>query len=151
MIDLLQMLNFFVRETLVEIARLLFLTFVSLLASGEHHFQKKQTDTVGQDDEELMISLGLIEGGSRAGQGSQSKQVAIQDQATSPIVIEDESIMIITLPIYKIIRKLKPMLSKEMIALETDHLNSHQEDPLQGIRVRRIDFKNSCENYLRSD
>ncbi|CAG8557964.1 2351_t:CDS:2, partial [Funneliformis caledonium] len=32
----------------------------------------------------------LVEGGSRAGQGSQSKQVTMQDQATSPIMIEDD-------------------------------------------------------------
>ena len=61
----------------------------AVVASGEYHFRKKQTDT-GQDDEELMTSLGLVEGGSHAGQGSQSKQVTMQDQATSPIVIEDE-------------------------------------------------------------
>jgi hypothetical protein len=41
----------------------------AVVASGEYHFRKKQTDT-GQDDEELMASLGLVEGGSRAGQGS---------------------------------------------------------------------------------
>ncbi|GBB95398.1 hypothetical protein RclHR1_25270001 [Rhizophagus clarus] len=58
----------------------------AVLASGKYHLQKKQTDT-GQDDEEL---LGLVEGGSRAGQGSQSKQVTMQDQATSPIMIEDD-------------------------------------------------------------
>ncbi|GBC05452.1 hypothetical protein RclHR1_06230012 [Rhizophagus clarus] len=57
----------------------------AVLASGEYLIQKKQTDT-GQDDEELMASLGLVEGGSRAGQGSQSKQVTMQDQATSPIM-----------------------------------------------------------------
>ena len=61
----------------------------AVLASGKYHLQKKQTDT-GQDDEELMASLGLVEGGSRAGQGSQSKQVTMQDQATSPIIIEDD-------------------------------------------------------------
>ena len=38
-----------------------------------------------------MSSLGLVEGGSRAGQGGQSKQVTMQDQATSPIVIEDDA------------------------------------------------------------
>jgi hypothetical protein len=43
----------------------------AVLASGEYLIQKKQTD-------------------SRAGQGSQSKQVTMQDQATSPIMIEDE-------------------------------------------------------------
>ena len=37
-----------------------------------------------------MTSLGLVEGGSRAGQGNQSKQVTMQDQATSPIMIEDD-------------------------------------------------------------
>ncbi|CAG8551575.1 11571_t:CDS:2 [Cetraspora pellucida] len=58
----------------------------AVLASGKYHLQKKQTDT-GQDDEEL---LGLVEGGSRAGQGSQSKQVTMQDQATSSIMIEDD-------------------------------------------------------------
>ncbi|GET00104.1 hypothetical protein GLOIN_2v1470034 [Rhizophagus clarus] len=61
----------------------------AVLASGKYHLQKKQTDT-GQGDEDLMASLGLVEGGSRAGQGSQSKQVTMQDQATSPIMIEDE-------------------------------------------------------------
>ncbi|GBB86333.1 hypothetical protein RclHR1_12760001, partial [Rhizophagus clarus] len=61
----------------------------AVLASGKYHLQKKQTDT-GQDDEELMASLGFVEGGSRAGQGSQSKQVTMQDQATSPIMIEDD-------------------------------------------------------------
>ncbi|CAG8734010.1 13729_t:CDS:1, partial [Funneliformis caledonium] len=62
----------------------------AVLASGKYHLQKKQTDT-GQGNEELMTSLGLVEGGSRAGQGSQSKQVTMQDQATSPIVIEDDT------------------------------------------------------------
>ncbi|RIA85761.1 hypothetical protein C1645_830312 [Glomus cerebriforme] len=44
----------------------------AVLVSGEYLIQKKQTD-------------------SRAGQGSQSKQVTMQDQATSPIVIEDDA------------------------------------------------------------
>ena len=61
----------------------------AVLASGKYHLQKKQTDT-GQGNEELMTSLGLVEGGSRAGQGSQSKQATMQDQATSPIMIEDD-------------------------------------------------------------
>ena len=61
----------------------------AVLASGKYHLQKKQTDT-GQGDEDLMASLGLVEGGSRAGQGGQSKQVTMQDQATSPIMIEDD-------------------------------------------------------------
>ena len=61
----------------------------AVLASGKYHLQKKQTDT-GQGDEDLMASLGLVEGGSRAGQGGQSKQVIMQDQATSPIMIEDD-------------------------------------------------------------
>ena len=61
----------------------------AVLASEKYHLQKKQTDT-GQDDEELIVSLGLVKGGSRAGQGSQSKQVTMQDQATSPIMIEDD-------------------------------------------------------------
>ena len=61
----------------------------AVLASGKYHLQKKQTDT-GQGDEALMSSLGFMNDGSRAGQGSQSKQVTMQDQATSPIVIEDE-------------------------------------------------------------
>ncbi|CAG8453115.1 13331_t:CDS:2 [Funneliformis caledonium] len=61
----------------------------AVLASGKYHLQKKQTDT-GQDDEKLMASLGLVEDGSRAGQGSQSKQVTMQDQVTSPIMIEDD-------------------------------------------------------------
>ncbi|CAB5217139.1 unnamed protein product [Rhizophagus irregularis] len=46
----------------------------AVLASGKYHLQMKQTDT-GQGDEELMDSLGLVEDDSRAGQGSQSKQV----------------------------------------------------------------------------
>ncbi|CAI2176231.1 10195_t:CDS:2 [Funneliformis geosporum] len=50
------------------------------LASGKYHLQKKQTDT-GQGDEELMASLGLVEDESRAGQGSQSKQVTMQDHS----------------------------------------------------------------------
>ena len=62
----------------------------AVLASGKYHLQKKQTDT-GQDDEELMASLGLVESDSRAGQGSQSEHVTMQDQATSPIVIEDDA------------------------------------------------------------
>ena len=62
----------------------------AVLASGKYHFQKKQTDT-GQGNEELMTSLGLVEGGSHAGQGGLSKQVTMQDQATSPIVIEDDA------------------------------------------------------------
>ena len=37
-----------------------------------------------------MTSLGLVEGGSRTGQGSQSKHVTMKDQATSPIMIEDD-------------------------------------------------------------
>ncbi|GET57630.1 uncharacterized protein OCT59_015181 [Rhizophagus irregularis] len=61
----------------------------AVLASGKYHLQKKQTDT-GQDDEEFMSLLGLVEDGSRAGQGSQSKQATMQDQATSPIMIEDD-------------------------------------------------------------
>ncbi|RGB34394.1 hypothetical protein C1646_815401 [Rhizophagus diaphanus] len=61
-----------------------------VLASGKYHLQKKQTDT-GEDDEELMALLGLVEGDSRAGQGSQSKHVTMQDQATSPIMIEDDA------------------------------------------------------------
>ena len=40
----------------------------AVLASGKYHLQKKKTDT-GQGDEDLMASLGLVEGGSRAGQG----------------------------------------------------------------------------------
>ena len=62
----------------------------AVLASGKYHLQKKQTDT-GQGDEDLMASLGLVEDDSRAGQGSQSKQVTMQDQATSPIMIEDDA------------------------------------------------------------
>ena len=61
----------------------------AVLASGKYHLQKKQTDT-GQDDEELMASLGLVEGDSRAGQGGQLKQVIMQDQATSPIMIVND-------------------------------------------------------------
>ncbi|CAG8671308.1 5651_t:CDS:2, partial [Funneliformis caledonium] len=61
----------------------------AVLASRKYHLQKKQTDT-GQGNEELMTSLRLVEGGSCAGQGGQSKQVTMQDQATSPIMIEDE-------------------------------------------------------------
>jgi hypothetical protein len=62
----------------------------AVLASGKYHLQKKQTDT-GQGDEALMSSLGFMNDDSRAGQGSQSKQVTMQDQATSPIVIEDDA------------------------------------------------------------
>ncbi|CAG8625892.1 15864_t:CDS:2, partial [Funneliformis mosseae] len=62
----------------------------AVLASGKYHFQMKQTDT-GQGDEELMDSLGLVEDDPRAGQGSQSKQVTMQDQVTSPIMIEDDA------------------------------------------------------------
>ncbi|CAG8611850.1 8994_t:CDS:2, partial [Funneliformis mosseae] len=62
----------------------------AVLISGKYHLQKKQTDT-GQGNEELITSLGLVEGGSHARQGSQSKQVTMQDQATSPIVIEDDT------------------------------------------------------------
>jgi hypothetical protein len=36
----------------------------TVLASGKYHLQKKQTGT-GQGNEELMASLGLVEGGSR--------------------------------------------------------------------------------------
>ncbi|GES91998.1 hypothetical protein GLOIN_2v1470034 [Rhizophagus clarus] len=61
----------------------------AVLASGKYHLQMKQTDA-GQGDEELMDSLGLVEDDSRAGQGSQSKQVTMQDQATSPIMIDDD-------------------------------------------------------------
>ena len=61
----------------------------AVLTSGKYHLQKKQTDT-GQGDEDLMASLGLVEGDSHAGQGSQSKHVTMQDQATSPIMIEDD-------------------------------------------------------------
>jgi hypothetical protein len=38
----------------------------AVLASGKYHLQKKQTGT-GQGNEEIMASLGLVEGGSRAG------------------------------------------------------------------------------------
>ncbi|CAB5353421.1 unnamed protein product [Rhizophagus irregularis] len=44
-----------------------------------------------KDDEELMDSLRLVEDDSRAGQGSQLKQVIMQDQATSPIMIKDDA------------------------------------------------------------
>ena len=44
----------------------------AVLASGKYHLQKKQTDTE-QGNEELMTSLELVEGDSRAGQRSQSK------------------------------------------------------------------------------
>src|SRR5436190_12604838 len=71
-------------NTIIELTR-----EEAVLVSGKYHLQKKQTDT-GQGNEDLMASLGLIEGGSRAGQGSQSKQVTMQDQATSPIIIEDD-------------------------------------------------------------
>ena len=54
----------------------------AVLASGKYHLQKKQTG-----NEELMASLGLVEDDSRAGL---SKQVTMQDQATSPIIIEDD-------------------------------------------------------------
>lgn len=46
------------------------------LVSGEYLLQKKQSDTVGQTDEELMRSLGFLENDSI--------------QATSPIVIVDD-------------------------------------------------------------
>ena len=36
-------------------------------------------ETIGETDEELMISLGIMEAGSRAGQGSQSNQIIMQD------------------------------------------------------------------------
>jgi len=36
------------------------------LASGEYLIQKKQTDTVGQGDEEFMVSQGIIRGCSCA-------------------------------------------------------------------------------------
>ena len=52
----------------------------AVLTFGKYHLQKKQTDT-GQGDEDLMASLGLVEDDSRAGQGSQSKQVTMQDPA----------------------------------------------------------------------
>ncbi|RGB36912.1 hypothetical protein C1646_757507 [Rhizophagus diaphanus] len=42
-------------------------------------------------DEKLMDSLGLVKDDSRARQGSQSKQVTMQDQLTSPIMIEDDA------------------------------------------------------------
>ncbi|CAB5208390.1 unnamed protein product [Rhizophagus irregularis] len=61
----------------------------AVLASGKYHLQTKQTGTE-QDDEELMASLGFVEGDSRAGQGRQSKHVTMKDQATSPIMIEDD-------------------------------------------------------------
>ncbi|CAG8700642.1 6755_t:CDS:2, partial [Funneliformis mosseae] len=61
----------------------------AVLASGKYHLQKKQTDTE-QGNEDLMASLGLVEGGSRVGQRGQSKQVTMQDQATSPIMFEDD-------------------------------------------------------------
>ena len=57
----------------------------AVLASGKYHLQKKQTDTE-QGNEKLIASLGFVEGGSCAGQGSQSKQVTMQDQMTSPIL-----------------------------------------------------------------
>ena len=38
-----------------------------------------------------MALLELVESGSCAGQGSQLKQVTMQDQATSPIMIEDDT------------------------------------------------------------
>ena len=55
----------------------------AVLASGKYHLQKKQTDTE-QGDEDLMASLGLVEGGSRAGQGSQSKQVTDAGSGDKP-------------------------------------------------------------------
>ena len=54
----------------------------TVLASGKYHLQKKQTGTK-QGNEELMASLGLVEDGSCAEQEGQSKQVTMQDQATS--------------------------------------------------------------------
>src|SRR5436189_1632883 len=66
----------------------------AVLVFGKYHLQKKQTDT-GHDDEELMASLGLVEGDSRAGQGSQSKHVTMQDQATSPIMMMITSLILL--------------------------------------------------------
>jgi len=62
----------------------------AVLASGKYHLQKKQTGT-GQGDEALISSLGFMNDDSHVGQGSQLKQVTMQDQATSPIVIEDDA------------------------------------------------------------
>ncbi|RGB42491.1 hypothetical protein C1646_683403 [Rhizophagus diaphanus] len=72
-----------------------------------------------------MASLGLVKGGSHAGQGGQSKQVTMQDQATSPIMIEDEDkddndndderTPDVSNP---------PPMYKPMMTLETDHLNT---------------------------
>ncbi|CAI2190197.1 8155_t:CDS:2 [Funneliformis geosporum] len=58
----------------------------AVLASGKYHLQKKQTGT-GQGNEELMSSLGLVEGGSRAGQESQSKQVSSANSCITPLDI----------------------------------------------------------------
>ncbi|GES83481.1 hypothetical protein GLOIN_2v1469914 [Rhizophagus clarus] len=105
----------------------------AVLASGEYLIQKKQTDT-GQDDEELMASLGLVEGGSRAGQGSQSKQVTMQDQATSPIM----RMTMITGLILLIITGITPMCKK--VNLNQEEI--HQEDgPLQGSLVNKKKFQ----------
>ncbi|CAI2193299.1 14956_t:CDS:2, partial [Funneliformis geosporum] len=51
--------------------------------------EKKQTDT-GQNDEELIVSLGLVEGDSRVRQGCQLKQITMQYQVTSQIIIEND-------------------------------------------------------------
>ena len=62
-------------------------------SSGQYIIQKKRSeksdDTVEETEEELLTSLGIIED-SHARQGSQSNQIATQDQATSPIVIVDD-------------------------------------------------------------
>ncbi|CAI2193930.1 4942_t:CDS:1, partial [Funneliformis geosporum] len=60
-----------------------------VLASSKYYFQKKQTDT-GQNDEELIVSLGLVEGDSRVRQGCQLKQITMQYQVTSQIIIEND-------------------------------------------------------------
>jgi hypothetical protein len=71
----------------------------------------------------------------------------MQDQATSPIVIEDEDVMIITLPIYKLIRQLKPMLSKEMIALESRNRSSQQSS--RGSSSRNTRSQDKFQELLR--
>ena len=102
----------------------------AVLASGKYHLQKKQTDT-GQGDEELMALLGLVEGGSHAGQGGQSKQVTMQDQATSPIIIEDDD-------------------DNTNNNVQTQsRRNSSRQSSRQESPANRKGFRNCCKNYSR--
>ncbi|RGB24119.1 hypothetical protein C1646_676608 [Rhizophagus diaphanus] len=89
-----------------------------------------------------MASLGFVEGGSRAGQGSQSKQVTMQDQATSPIVIEDDDDNQSNSVDNRITWRINLMQIAGMTpTCKKVNLNQeeiHQEDgPLQGPRITR--------------